>query len=246
MKIGIVGYGRMGKHIEAILKEKNIEVASIIDCLNKDASYKQITPETLNGANIVIDFSAPETVMGNICRYVDCKVNVVMGTTGWYENMEDAKKIIGDSIGFIWSGNFSMGVHLFFKILRKSAQLVNKLDDYEPLVHEFHHKGKIDSPSGTAHMLGDILLDEMDRKDALVFDKLDRKIEDNEIHVSSSRGGFIHGTHKILFDSPVDTIEITHTARSREGFAHGAIIAAKWLHGKKGFFTIDDYLNDVF
>lgn len=247
MNIALVGYGKMGKQIETILKQKGVEKIVRIDKFSKEADFVEINGNSLKEINVVIDFSNAEGVIDNIKKYVEYRVNVVMGTTGWYDKMEDVKNIIGENIGFIWSGNFSLGVNIFFRIIRESAKLINKFSDqYDILSYELHHKEKKDSPSGTALMIGKVLLDEISKKREIITDKLDRKIQDNEIHIASVRGGYIPGTHTVLFDSIADTIELTHIARSREGFAIGAIKAAEWIYGKKGFFNIDDFMNDIF
>jgi len=245
MNIAIVGYGKMGKQIEKVLTEKKMNITSVIDKYNPDANFKQVSKESLKGIDVAIDFSSPENIMEHIKAYKESKVSVVMGTTGWFDKMYEVKKIIGDDIGFIWSGNFSIGVHAFFSILRNSARIFDKFTDYDVMACEYHHNEKKDSPSGTALMMGDILIDEMSRKEKIVTDRLDRRIEPNEIHLASIRGGYIPGTHVVTFDSFADSIEIKHTARNREGFAKGAVLAADWINGKKGFYSIDDFMDDL-
>ncbi|MEK6950049.1 MAG: dihydrodipicolinate reductase C-terminal domain-containing protein, partial [Nanoarchaeota archaeon] len=148
-------------------------------------------------------------------------------------------------IGMIWSGNFSIGVNIYFKIIENAAKIMNKFTDYDMFVHEFHHNQKADSPSGTAVMIGKILTDNVDRKKKIVTEELKRRITPNELHISSTRSGSIPGTHIVGFDSPADTIELKHTARGREGFALGAIMAAQWIKDKKGFYNIDDLMDDI-
>ncbi|HBD93717.1 MAG: 4-hydroxy-tetrahydrodipicolinate reductase [Spirochaetes bacterium GWF1_31_7] len=242
--IAIVGYGRMGKQIELVLAEKNIKPVSIIDGYAKDATYKEINADSLKGVSVVIDFSSPETVMENIKKYIECGVSVVMGTTGWYDKIDEVKKLVGNSIGFIWSGNYSLGVNLYFKIIEYASKLIGKFEAYDPMVHEFHHKEKKDSPSGTALMIADLVKSGYkESRDSIVTERLNRKKEANEIHVSSTRGGYIPGTHIVAYDSVLDTIELKHTARTREGFALGAVTAALWLDGKKGFYKFDETLD---
>ncbi|MCG8569913.1 MAG: 4-hydroxy-tetrahydrodipicolinate reductase [Spirochaetes bacterium] len=245
MKIAIVGYGRMGKQIEKVLKEQSVSYITI-DLHNPEAQFNTLNSQTLQNIDVVIDFTTPEVVLSNIEIYLAAKVNVVMATTGWYDHLEGVKKKIGQHIGFIWSGNFSLGVNLFFRIIKKSAEMFNYFDQYQPAVLELHHQGKKDSPSGTASMINNILLECLDNKNKGQFEKLDRQIEQNEIHVASVRGGYFPGTHAVYFDSPVDTIEIKHTARSREGFAVGAVAAAAWIKDRQGFFHINDFLDSLF
>jgi 4-hydroxy-tetrahydrodipicolinate reductase len=245
MNIAIVGYGKMGKVIEKVLKEKNIPVTSIIDKFVSGVKYKTPDEISLKDVDIAIDFSSTEEVLERIDQYIKNGVSVVMGTTGWYDNLEKVKQAVSDKIGFIWSGNFSLGVHIFFKIIKESARIFNKFEEYDVLGYEIHHNEKKDSPSGTELMIGDILLSEMQDKDTVTTQRLDRKIGENEIHLSSVRGGYFPGTHTVLFDSVVDTIELRHTARSREGLARGAVKVTEWLKDKKGFFSIDNYLESV-
>jgi 4-hydroxy-tetrahydrodipicolinate reductase len=172
--------------------------------------------------------------------------NMVIGTTGWYDQLNTVKQIVeAHQVGLIWSGNFSIGVNALFKIVEYAAKVFNNLPDYDVLGHEWHHKHKADSPSGTANMLGKILLDHIERKQKLVYEMLDRKIEPDELHFSSSRGGAIPGAHLVMFDSAVDTIEIKHTARGRQGFAAGAIMAAEFIKDKTGFYNINDLMNAI-
>ena len=194
---------------------------------------------------MAIDFSVPDSVMENIKIYIDNKVSAVMGTTGWYDQIDNVKKMVGDKIGFIWSGNFSLGVNLFFRIIKESAKIFNKFEEYDPMAYEIHHNQKADSPSGTAKMIGKILLNEIERKENLAEDKLDRRINKNEIHFASVRGGSIPGTHVVMFDSDADTVELKHTARNRCGLARGAVLACSWIADKKGFYSIEDMMDSI-
>ena len=247
MKIAIVGYGRMGKKINEIIRDqKNGDTIVTIDKFSPDANYNALTDESLSGVDVAIDFSFPDGVLTNIETYIQHGINVVMGTTGWYDKLEDVKKMVGSKIGFIWSGNFSVGVHLFSRIVSQAAAIFNKFPDvYDEMMYEIHHKGKKDSPSGTAMMIGDLINAQLDKKNKIVTERLDRAIEPNELHVASVRGGYVPGTHVVMFDSLADTIELKHTARSRDGFAMGAVLAANWIKDKKGFYNIDDFMNDV-
>jgi 4-hydroxy-tetrahydrodipicolinate reductase len=224
-----------------VLEEKGIKVATTIDLYAADADYSEINEESLKGLQVVIDFSFPETVMENIELYVKHGVSVVMGTTGWYDKMSEVKKLVDNKIGFMWSGNYSLGMNIYFKLVEFASDLISRFDVYDPMIHEFHHKEKKDSPSGTALMIADIVKEAYkETRDNIVTSRLDRRRDAKEIHVSSTRGGYIPGTHSLFFDSPVDTIEISHIVRSREGFAHGAVTAALWLEEKKGFFEFKE------
>jgi 4-hydroxy-tetrahydrodipicolinate reductase len=242
MKIGIVGYGQMGKIVEKVVKEKGHEYV-IIDPFDKSAKYSSLK-NVKDGIDVFIDFTIPAAVMENITIYAKLKKNVVMGTTGWDDNIVEIEKIVNDSgIGFIYSSNFSIGVNIFFRVVEEAARIVNKFEDYDVFGYELHHRKKMDSPSGTAKSIAEILVNKIDRKTVLHFDKLDRKPDPNELHFASIRAGHIPGTHIVGFDSEVDTIEIKHTARNRNGFAIGSVFAGEWIIGKKGFFTKEDMMS---
>jgi 4-hydroxy-tetrahydrodipicolinate reductase len=245
VKIALIGYGKMGRMIKQLAEEKGHQIVAIIDP-NCENTIKNITKETLKDADVCIEFTHPDCVIENITRIAELGKNIVIGTTGWYDKMDEVKSIIEkNNIGAIWSGNFSIGVNAFFRIVEQAAKVFNKLEDYDSLVHEIHHKNKADSPSGTASMIGDIMINNLDRKDTIITEKLDRKPEPNELHVSSSRIGNIPGTHTVTFDSQADTIELKHTARTREGFASGAILAAEFIKNKKGLLSIDDLMKNI-
>jgi len=244
MKIAIIGYGKMGHEIEKVAEARGINVVTIDpDC---NADYKEINEESMKDVDVCVDFTHPDSVINNITKISEFKKNIVVGTTGWYDNMKKVKNIIkNEKTGLIWSGNFSVGVNIYFKIIENAAKIMDKFDDYDVFVHEFHHNQKADSPSGTAVMLGKILTDNIERKNKVVTEELKRKIEPNEVHISSTRGGSIPGTHIVGFDSAADTIELKHTARSRQGFALGAVMAAHWIKDKKGFYDIDDMMKSI-
>lgn len=246
MKIAIVGYGKMGKMIEEAAKTRGIEVASTIDPINKEAKYSELNEESLKDADVCIDFTHPSVIMKNLEKYCRLKKNVVIGTTGWYDNIEEVKVMVEKAgIGCIWSGNFSIGVNMYFKIIESAAKVVNLLDEYDILGIEYHHNTKADSPSGTMKMISGILLENIERKKSAVYEMLDRKIKPDEIHLASVRGGKIPGIHEIVFDSGADTITLTHSAKTREGFAKGAVMAAEFVNKKTGFFNINNMMDEI-
>ena len=245
MNIAIIGYGKMGHEIEKIAKLRGIHVKSIIDQTNKDAGYSSITSKSMQDVDACIDFTSPNAVIGNIMEIAKFKKNIVVGTTGWRNDYKKAKGIVEQSgIGLIYSPNFSIGVNVFLRIIESAARMIDKIDDYDAYGYELHHNKKIDSPSGTAKAIGEMLIKNIRRKDTLLFDRIDRKIMPNELHFASVRAGSVPGTHVVGFDSSADTIELKHTARNREGFALGALMAAEWINGKKGFYTINDMLSE--
>ncbi|MBL4694720.1 4-hydroxy-tetrahydrodipicolinate reductase [Candidatus Gracilibacteria bacterium] len=221
MKIALIGYGNMGKEVERVALERGHEVSQEIE-----------------GADVVVDFSLGDAVMENIKKCGD--IPMVIGTTGW-EVDEVGKACAGKKV--LWSWNFSIGVNLYYRIVEETAKLMNKFEEYDVWGSEIHHSNKADSPSGTAKVLGDILVSELDRKDSVVTERLDRKREDGEIHFSSVRGGAVNFAHTIGFDSEADTITVTHAARNRGGYALGAVKAAEWLVAQEnGFYSMNDFL----
>jgi 4-hydroxy-tetrahydrodipicolinate reductase len=247
MNIGIIGHGKMGHEVESRANAENIGIAAVIDPDDRDATSKEITAKSMEHVDVAIDFSTPSSVLTNVERLAALHKNVVVGTTGWYENMDRIKALVKkEKIGLIYSPNFSVGVNLFFQIVKRAAVLVDKFPGYDPYVYEIHHNQKTDAPGGTARVLGNIIIDNVKRKKKMVFERVaDRKIAPEELHVASIRAGYIPGIHVVGFDGAADTIELTHTARSRAGFAEGALMAAKWIHGKKGFYSMEDFIASV-
>jgi 4-hydroxy-tetrahydrodipicolinate reductase len=246
VNIVISGYGRMGQIIEQKAKEKGHFIISTVDPIATGASNKFLSSDILKEADVVIDFSIPETALKNAEIVCSAGKKIVMGTTGWYSNMNNMQELVSTKgSAIIWSGNFSLGVNIFFAILSRASEIMNSFSEYDPFIHEFHHNKKADSPSGTASMMGDIVINSIDRKSVIVSEELKRQISPEELHISSTRGGSIPGTHLLTFDSPVDTIELKHTARGREGFALGAIKAGEWIMNKNGFFNINNMMQDI-
>jgi 4-hydroxy-tetrahydrodipicolinate reductase len=236
----------MGKLIHEVCKREGIDVVSIIDPKALGATHLRIDTTSMEGVDVCIDFSSPDMVMSNLREIAKLRKSMVIGTTGWYDKEEEAKQIAKEEgIGVIWSGNFSLGMNIYFRILRDASRIMNKFSEYDVYGHETHHRMKADSPSGTASMICGIITDEIDRKSTVVYDRPAGKIAPNELHFASVRGGSVPGTHTVSFDSPFDTIELRHTARSREGFAEGAVQAARWIYGKQGFFGIDDMMESI-
>lgn len=240
LKIAISGYGQMGKEIESLAKENDCEVVQIFDQDNPPilSNFKDF--------DVAIDFSIPDTVFPNISEFAKAGKNIVLGTTGWYERSDELQKIIDDNnVGLIWGSNFSVGVNLFFRIIESASKLAGNLDNFDWMIHEMHHKRKKDSPSGTAESLAKIILDNVTSKNFIERDKIDGEVDSSKLHVSSTRGGEINGRHTIYLDSISDSIELTHRAKNRKGFAGGSLLAAKWISGKKGFFNYSDVFSDI-
>ena len=247
VKIAIIGYGGMGKMIEAEARKKSLEIVSTIDPFAPTAKFKEINAESLAGVDVCIDFTHPSTIYDNIKKYCELKKNVVIGTTGWYDKLPEVEKMTKEAgIKFLWASNFSVGVHLYFKMVDAASKLINYIEDYDVWAFELHHHNKADSPSGTAKTLSDIMLKNIDRKKKVTFDMINRKIDKDEIHFASVRGGEVNFEHTIGFDSDADCITLKHAARNRGGYASGAVLAAIWLNSQKsGYYTQDDFIKGI-
>lgn len=231
MKIALLGYGKMGKVIEKIALERGHEIV-----LRKDRSD---TFEGLSKADIAIDFSVPTSAVNHISECLNQNIPVISGTTGWLENYNEMVGLCKEKNGsFIYASNFSLGVNIFFELNNYLAKMMKNLKDYHVSMEEIHHTQKLDSPSGTAISLANGIIENTD----YVNWTLENPIE-NEIYIDAKRIENIPGTHAVFYDSKLDQIEIKHTAHSREGFALGSVIAAEWLVGKKGVFTMKNVLG---
>lgn len=237
MKIALIGYGKMGKTIERLARAKGHDIVLIID---KD-NPQDFTKENLQKADVAIEFSQPESALENITTCLEEGVPVIVGTTGWLEHLDKAKAICERTgSAMIQATNFSIGVNLFFALNRYLAKMMNAQPQYAIQIEEIHHTQKIDAPSGTAISLADGILHEIERKTKWVNHDTDIKIE---LPIISKRIDPAPGTHEVTYRSEIDTIKISHEAHSREGFALGALAAAEWIVGKKGFFTMQDVLG---
>jgi 4-hydroxy-tetrahydrodipicolinate reductase len=240
MKIALIGYGKMGKEIEQHARQKNIDIAGIFN------RSQTATKEALQKADVCIDFSVSTAVLENVTLCAEAGKPVVLGTTGWLNQLNPIKKIVeAHRIGLIYASNFSIGVNLFFQMVDQASTLINGFPDYDIFVHEFHHNQKTDSPSGTALSLAKIITEKVSRKKKILTDKSEGKIASEKLHVTSTRIGSVPGTHWVGFDSLNDSIELKHTARTRAGFALGALYAAEWIVGKKGLFTMQDIFRSA-
>jgi 4-hydroxy-tetrahydrodipicolinate reductase len=233
MRIALIGYGKMGHEIEAAAREQGETIACTFDIGNP------VDAASLSEVDICIEFSTPQTVLQNIRVAVQAKKDIVVGTTGWYDKLEEIRPLVRES-GLLYSPNFSIGVNILFRVASAAAELMNNAPAYDAFIHEWHHRQKVDSPSGTAIRLAEILLSKMERKKKIETEKVEGKIDPSALHVSSTRVGTFAGTHIVGFDSDADSIEIKHVAKSRRGFALGAVRAAQWLKGRKGVYTMDD------
>jgi 4-hydroxy-tetrahydrodipicolinate reductase len=228
--LAIVGYGKMGKLIERLAPEHGFEVRAKFDGRN-NANAQAFSRETLRGVDVAIEFTTPQAAPNNIRRLAVLGVNTVVGTTGWLEQLPAAREAVElGKTGLVWAPNFSVGVNLFFQAVAQAAALFAKHPEYEVWGWEIHHAAKKDAPSGTLKKLAEEMC-------AAGYGR--------PVNLSSNRAGAHSGTHEIGFDSAADTITLRHTARSREGFAHGALQAARWIAGKQGFFEFAEILNEL-
>jgi 4-hydroxy-tetrahydrodipicolinate reductase len=231
MKIALLGYGKMGKVIERIALERGHEIV-----LKKD----QDTPfDGLKNADVAIDFSVPDSAVANISECLNNGIPVISGTTGWLTNYPKMVQLCEEKNGsFIYGSNFSLGVNVFFELNEYLAKVMANLKQYNVSMEEIHHTQKLDAPSGTAITLAEGIIKNTNYANWTLETPIS-----NEIHIDAKRIENVPGTHSIFYDSEVDQIEIKHTAHSREGFALGAVIAAEWLIGKKGVFTMKNVLG---
>ncbi|MBD3725170.1 MAG: 4-hydroxy-tetrahydrodipicolinate reductase [Flavobacteriaceae bacterium] len=231
MKIALLGYGKMGKVIERIALERGHEIV-----LRKGS---QDSFDGLKNADVAIDFSVPSSAVLNVSTCFNTGIPVICGTTGWLEQYEEMVALCNEKNGsFIYGSNFSLGVNIFFELNEYLAKMMSNLKQYKVSMEEIHHTQKLDAPSGTAISLANGIIKNTSYENWTLDNA-----NDTEIHIDAKRIENVPGTHSIFYDSNVDQIEIKHTAHSREGFALGSVIAAEWLLGKKGVFTMKDVLG---
>jgi 4-hydroxy-tetrahydrodipicolinate reductase len=246
MNLALIGYGQMSRIVEEIALSRGHKVCVTVDPVNPEAMYKTLTADVVAESDVCIEFTLPAAVLKNIKILASAEKSMVIGTTGWYDQIDYVRGWLAESkCGLVYAPNFSLGVNLFYKILEQAAQIMNKFDTYDVAGLEYHHRKKADSPSGTAKKISEILLNNLSRKKKAVFDLADRRLDSHELHFASIRCGAIPGTHKVLFDSEADSIEFIHTARNRRGFALGSVLAAEWILNKEGIFTVDDFIQEL-
>jgi len=244
MNLVLVWYWRMWQIIHKQAENRWHSIIDILDpskwTINNIENLKKIK------FDVLIDFSVPSVAMQNIKFYAQNNIKAVVWTTGWYDNIEEVEKLFSEtSWAILWASNFSIWVNLFWEILKKASQIMDRVEDYDVFWHEFHHKAKIDSPSWTAISTASCVINNMTRKNKLVTERLDRAPLEDELHFSSTRWWSVPGTHSVYFDSPFDTIEIKHTARSRNWFALWSVLAAEWLNDKTWYFEVKDWVSDL-
>jgi len=228
MQLLIVGHGKMGQLIEGLAPDYGFEVAGILE-VDSNAEGAGVTPELCRNVDVAVDFSTAEATVATLPRLAEAGVNLVVGTTGWQDREAELRKVVESSgVGAVVAANFSLGANLMNALVREMGRLLADRDSYGAWIHEAHHKAKIDAPSGTALML-------------------ERALGEAgyglPVDVSSTRAGSIPGTHSVGFDGPAESLTLTHDVRDRATFAHGALEAARWVKGRKGWFTMRDVLS---
>jgi 4-hydroxy-tetrahydrodipicolinate reductase len=245
MRIVLMGYGSMGREVERILAGRGHEVVARVDPAGT-GDANTLSKQAGREADVAIEFSLPAAVPGNAELYAELGLDAVVGTTGWSGQLEKVSTTIrAGGTGYLYGPNFSVGVQVFYRLVEAAVRLIDPLESYDLLACEMHHMRKKDSPSGTALALADIILKSSTRKKSVVTEKLDRAPEADELHFASLRGGYSPGQHRLFIDSQADTIELTHTARNRGGFALGAVLGAEWIRGRKGFYQVEDFVRDL-
>lgn len=238
MKIALIGYGKMGKIIEKIALSRGHEIVARIDVDNME----DIHSDAFRSADAAIEFTMPKVAEENCRKALEEGVPVVCGTTGWADKMDGIKKLAEEKgKAFFWTSNFSVGVNVFFAVNKYLAKIMNGFDQYDVSMTETHHIHKLDAPSGTAVTLAEGILENLERKKSWTLAGA-APIEADSIGIEAIREGEVPGIHTIVYDSPVDSITITHSAKSREGFALGAVMAAEFIQGKKGFLSMQDMM----
>ncbi|MFZ4862598.1 4-hydroxy-tetrahydrodipicolinate reductase [Sphingobacterium sp. Mn56C] len=244
MKIILLGYGKMGQLIEKFALKRGHEVVLVVDANNRES----ITVADLQAADVAIDFSTPDAALSNISLCFEANLPIVVGTTGWYEHLQEVKETcLEANQALLYGSNFSIGVNIFFHINRLLAKAVDPYKQYDAQVEEIHHIHKLDAPSGTAITIAEGIIANNSSKDVWVNQLVGEGEEiinkPNELLIESLRIEEVPGTHTVVYSSEVDQIEFKHTAHNREGFALGAVVAAEWLFGKKGFYQVTEIFD---
>ena len=228
MKLALIGYGKMGRMVEELALARGHQIVFKID-IEGNEQGQALTAANFQGVDVAIDFSIPDAVVRNIDRISSMGVSMVVGTTGWWNDLDSARKIVDQrGVGFVYGSNFSIGVNVFFQLMEAAATIFQQYPQYDPWIYEIHHRAKVDAPSGTALKLKQIL---------------EKAYGNRALSIASNRAGSIPGEHTLGFDSESDTLTFTHTARSRLGFASGALHAAEWIRGRKGFYEFGETLS---
>ncbi|MFI3248940.1 MAG: 4-hydroxy-tetrahydrodipicolinate reductase [Rikenellaceae bacterium] len=237
MKVAIIGYGKMGREIEKILIQRGHDVALIIDQDN----VEDLNSENLAAIDVAIEFTTPHTAYANLKSCIEAKTPVVSGTTGWLDKFEELKALCAEKgSALFYASNYSLGVNLMFRINKKLAEMMNRVDGYGVEIEEIHHIHKLDAPSGTAITIAEGIIGELSTIDGWVNDTTP---SGNEVEIKSIREGEVPGTHTVTYESADDVLELKHTIKNRSTLAYGAVVASEFLCGKVGLYSMDDLLQ---
>ncbi|MFV0329378.1 MAG: 4-hydroxy-tetrahydrodipicolinate reductase [Dysgonomonas sp.] len=237
MNIALIGYGKMGHEIEKIALDRGHKIVAIID-VNNVADFDS---PAFKSADVAIEFSTPDSAINNYRKCFEANVPVVAGTTGWLDHMDEVKKACAEQgKTFFYASNYSLGVNIFFAMSKYLAKIMNNYSDYDVKMEEIHHIHKLDAPSGTAITLAEDLIKEVDRKERWNLEVEEKK---TDVAIHCIREGEVPGIHEVIYESEVDVISIKHESKNRKGLALGAVIAAEFTNGKKGFLGMNDMLN---
>jgi 4-hydroxy-tetrahydrodipicolinate reductase len=239
MNIALIGYGKMGKAIEDVALRRG----HTITCKISSSNLQDFNPRVLQWADVAIEFSTPESAYNNLRQCMEIGVPVISGTTGWLNKKTEIEQLCIEKQGtFLYASNFSIGVNIFFELNKLLAQMMNKYEVYDVDIQEIHHTAKLDKPSGTAITVANDIIERLERKKVWTISKPENPFT-RDLYIESRREDPAPGTHIVTYRSEIDDVEITHTAHSRLGFAKGAVLAAEWILGKKGVFSMKDVLE---
>jgi 4-hydroxy-tetrahydrodipicolinate reductase len=244
VKLALLGSGRMGSAVERLAPSANHEIVATFDIDTNPGGAA--LREAVSGVDAVIDFTQPEAVLQNIEDIAQAGLPMVVGTTGWYDGMARAREIVDEhGTGLVWSANFSIGAMLLTRLTEQAATFLDRFPEYDPFVVEHHHRGKRDAPSGTGKRLAETILGSMARKRRVLEGNPDGQISPDALHVASIRAGEAFGRHTVGFDAAAETVELTHTARGRDGFALGALYAAELIQHCTGTYEFSELFEQV-
>jgi 4-hydroxy-tetrahydrodipicolinate reductase len=242
LRLALIGYGKMGNEVERVAVDRGMEITARVDIDTPSLSI-----EGVRKADVAVHFALPPTVVKHVEELATLGKPIVVGTTGWQSDREKVQSLVQSSgIGLVYASNFSLGVNIFYRILKEAGTLFGRFGEYDVSIHEIHHKDEVDSPSGTAISIANLLLSTIRRKREILPGSPEGKIRPEQLQVTSSRIGSVVGTHGVTFDSTADSIDIVHRAKNRMGFALGAVVAAEWIKDKHGMYSFDEVLEDVF
>lgn len=231
MKVALIGYGKTNRVVEEVARRRGVDVVERFTGARPLDAGDEVR-RTLSGDTVLVDFSAPGAVLGTVEAAARLSLNLVVGTTGWDERLGEVRRIVEEAgVGLVRASNFSLGVNVFYRIVDEASRLFSVFESYDPFITDWHHRFKKDSPSGTAL--------ELRRRMA-------KRFGERELPIASQRAGYVPSLHTVGFDSPADSVVLSHQARNREGFAEGALLAARWIAGRKGFYEFRDVMDDFY